>query len=130
MKLKTIGLLGLLAGSIFISACNSGGGTGGGAPTVEPGQRGAITLKALPTVNVESGIYLTAYVTDWPTDFTMNFTASNNNVTLVPSYCTITYNLYCTVGVVGVAAGTVTITADASLPGYIESSIVITVLGN
>ena len=70
MKLKNIGLLGLLAGSIFISACNSGGG-GGGAPTVEPGQRGDITLKSPTTVKVESEIGVTAYVTDWPTDFTI-----------------------------------------------------------
>ena len=127
MKLRNTGLLGILAGSLFIAACNFGGGSSGGGWQVNPGDRGDITLEAITTFQVGGNVIVTAYVTNFPEQFTMNFTASNSNVYFDSPSC-IMYDPYCGVVVRGVSPGTVTITADASIPGYNESSIVLTVV--
>ena len=123
MKLKNLTLLSLLASSLAITGCNSGG-SGGWQPSA--GDYGDITLQAASVVNINGNVIITANVSTGIDTAVINFTASNSNVILNPASCTV-QNASCYTVAYGVESGPVTITATSSYeynPGTIGINVV------
>ena len=139
MKFKNIGLLSLLAGMVLVSACNSGGGSSSGGNPVNDGDFGDIKLEACPlwscnsgrstTVNVGESIVIWAdtFSTGRAQQITFNFSMSNDNNQLTQNSCTSRLkDTTCSIRLIGVTPGPVTITAN-SVFGFNPGSITITV---
>lgn len=139
MKLKNIGLLSLLVGGVLVSACNAGAGSSGGGNPVNAGDFGDIKLQACPlwscnsgessTVNVGESIVIWAdtFSTGRAQQVTVNFSMSDDKNKLNKDSCTSDLNgTTCSIRLIGVAPGPVTITAN-SIFGFNPGSITITV---
>lgn len=140
MKLKNIGLLSLLVGVVLVSACNAGGGSSGGGNPVNAGDFGDIKLKACPLWSCNSGestivnvgesivIWANTFSTGRDQQVTVSFSVSDDKNKLTQNSCTSDLNhTTCSIRLIGVTPGPVTITAN-SIFGFNPGSITINVL--